>query len=377
MNDDVDQEPQTAEKAEPETASTSDPVRKWTLIVLVVTVVLIFWYLASDRLTPYTTQARVHALVVPIAAEVSGSVADVPVAGNQRVSKGDELFSLDADNYELAVANAQAALQTARQGTGASSANVDAARAAVGSATAALARAESDVSRLRRIKQEDPGAISDRRLESSEAGFAIAQEQLAAARANLDRAQQDLGSTGDDNARVRQAIAGLEQAQLNLERTTIRAPGDGVVTDVRVDRGNFAAAGRPQMIFIATRDAWVQADLTENNLGHVDVGDVAELTFDVFPGRVFSGRIRSAGFGVSVDSAPLGSLPTIRNDREWLRDAQRFPVEIVFDMPDQNDRRRLRVGAQVSVIVYGSDSWLLNALGKLRVRIASLLSYAY
>ncbi len=145
---------------------------------------------------------------------------------------------------------------------------------------------------------------------------------------------------------------------------------------MRVDEGNFAGAGAPQMTFVSTEDVWIQADLTENNLGNVDAGDRAGVIFDVYPGRVFEGSVRDLSFGVSVDSAPLGSLPSVDNDRQWLRDAQRFPVVVDFDMPAE-DMRRLRVGAQAAVIVYTSDSVILRLLGGLYLRIASLFSYAY
>jgi len=145
---------------------------------------------------------------------------------------------------------------------------------------------------------------------------------------------------------------------------------------VRLDRGSFAAAGAPQMTFIATEDVWVRADFTENNLGHVERGDEVRLAFDVFPGRVFKGTVRSTGFGVAVDSAPLGSLPTIDNNRQWLRDAQRFPVIIDFRLPP-DDLGKLKVGAQASAIIYATDSWFFNALGSLYIRVGSILSYAY
>ena len=130
------------------------------------------------------------------------------------------------------------------------------------------------------------------------------------------------------------------------------------------------------MTFIGSQDVWVQADFTENNLGHVDRGDPVRIAFDVFPGRVFKGTVRATGFGVAVDSAPLGSLPTINNNRQWLRDAQRFPVIVDFEM-SQDDMRRLKVGAQASVIVFASDSWILNTLGSLYIDAGSILSYAY
>jgi multidrug resistance efflux pump len=357
-------------------APEKDPVRTWTIRILILSLILLAAYLTADRLTPASSQARVHTLVVPVAAEVSGTVVEVVVENNQPVQAGDVLFRVDDERYRQAAASAAADLQSARQATGALAAGVDAAAASVGSAQAGQVQAEQDAVRLRRIKSQDPGALSDRRLEQAEAALTVAQQQLAAARANLEQARQNLGNTGDDNSKVQQALAGLERATLDLERTTVVAPTNGIVTDVRVNRGNFAAAGSPLMTFISTDDIWVQADFTENNLGNVERGDAVRLAFDVFPGRVFEGTVRATGFGVAVDTAPLGGLPTIDNNRQWLRDAQRFPVIIDFDMSTE-EMSKLKVGAQVTALVYASDSWFFNTLGALYIRIGSILSYAY
>jgi multidrug resistance efflux pump len=352
-------------------------VRRWTLIVLVLTLLLLAWYLRSDRVTPYTSQARVHALVVPIAPEVSGIVTTVAVASNQLVEEGQVLFELQTDSYDLALQNAEGALETARQATGASESTVEAARAGVTAAEAALTRSRQDAERMQAIREEDPGAISERRVESAEAGLAVAQSQLEAAKADLEKAIRSLGDVGDDNSQVQQALAGLNQAQLNLERTRVVAPSDGVVTDVRVDKGNFAGAGMAQMTFISTSEVWVEADFTENNLGHLDEGDRVELVFDVLPGKVIDGTVRNIGFGVKVDSAPLGSLPTIRNDQNWLRTAQRFPVVISFELPDRADARLLKVGSQVSVVAYTGEHWMFNPLAALYIWLVSKLTSAY
>ena len=354
-----------------------DPVRRWTLIILGLCIVLMGYYLVADRITPYTTQARVHAVVVPIAAEVSGTVTDVAVTSNQSVAAGDLLFQVDRARYELAVGTAQVNLQQARQATGVSTANVEAARAQVKTASATLVRAQQDAARLRRIKQEDPGAISDRRLEAAEATLKISQAQVEAAEAALEKALQDLGAEGEDNSRILQAQVALDAANLDLSNTEVRAPADGIVTDVRVDRGNFASAGAAQMTFLATRDVWVQADFTENNLGNIKPGDPVGIVFDALPGKVIKGTVRTTGFGVQVDSAPLGSLPTIDNDREWLRDAQRFSVIIDFELPDRDDRMGIRVGAQASVLVYTGGGFLFNTLGRIRMRLESIFTYAY
>jgi len=354
-----------------------DPVRKWTLIILALCGVLMIYYLVAARITPYTAQARVNALVVPIAAEVSGSVTEVAVRSNQAMEAGELLFQVDRERYALAVETAEANLQSARQATGASPADIDAAEAQRVSARANLLRAEQDAVRLRRIKKEDPGAISDRRVEMAEASFTAAQASLQAATANVERARQNLGETGEANYRILQARASLEQAELDLVRTSVLAPDRGVVTDVRVDRGNFAQAGAPLMTFLATHDIWVQADFTENNLGNINPGDEVDIVFDALPGTVVKGTIRTTGFGVNVDSAPLGSLPTIDNDRQWLRDAQRFSVLVDFELPSADDRQGIRVGAQASVIVYTGGGFLFNSIAWIRMRLLSVFTYIY
>lgn len=353
-----------------------DPVRKWTFIILGLCIVLTVLYLFADRKTPFSSQARVHAYVVPIAAQVSANVIRVDVENNQLVEAGQSLFQLDASSYELAVESAEAVLKNTLQAVESGVANVSAARAGVETAKALVVRSEQDAVRMRRIREEDPGAISERRMQSAEASLAASRGQLAAAESALESARSALGSTDESNAQIQQAKSALDNARLNLQRTTIYAPSDGMITDLRVDQGNFAAAGAPLMTFISIHDKWIQADLTENNLGNVDAGDRVEISFDVRPGKVYPGRVRQTGYGVQVTSNALGTLPTIENQRNWLRDAQRFPVAIEFDAGDL-DISDLRVGSQASVIVYTGDNWILNTLGKFYIRVHALFSYAY
>ena len=379
MNENTKAVAPAAETAPPQQAKPAkDPVRKWTLIVLALCVVLLFWYLRSDRVTPFTSQARVHALVVPVAPEVSGTITSVEVANNQLVEAGQVLFRIDEERYGYAVQTAQATLDQAYQGQGAAGANVDAARASLASAQANMERARLDAERMRRIREQDPGAISQRRLESAEASLRVSEGQVEAARAALTAALEQLGSPGDENATVRQALAGLESARLNLERATVRAPDDGVVTGVQLNRGNFAGAGHPQMTFIATHNIWIQADYKENNLGHLDPGDEVAIVFDVLPGRIVKGTVREIGFGVDVGDPPLGKLPTIRNDKNWLRAAQRYPVLVDFELPvNAEGRTRLKVGSQATVVVYTGAHPVFNLLARLYMRVLSILTYAY
>ena len=218
-------EPENTEQQEAPEADKQpmDPVRKWTLIILGICAFLLCCHLRSDRVTPLSTQATVHALVVPLASEVSGTITSASVSNNQRVMDGQVLFQIDTERYEYAIQTAQANLDSARQATGASTAGVDAAAASLTSARAKV-QAEQDAVRMRNIREEEPGAISIRRLELADAGLAMAEGGVSAAEANLEKAIQDLGAAGEDNSRILQAQAAMDQALLDLERATVRAP---------------------------------------------------------------------------------------------------------------------------------------------------------
>ncbi len=367
------QEPQESKAAAPE----KDPVRTWTFIILGLCIVMTILYLVADRQTPFTSQARVHAFVVPIAPQVAGNVIRVEVNNNDHVKSGQVLIRIDPTDYKLAVASAEATLKVVQQSVDAGVAGVEAAEANVEAARAIMWRSEQDAVRMRRIRDEDPGAISERRIDSAEASLAAAVAQLAAASASLESARSALGQIGENNADIQNAQTALDKARVDLERTVLLAPRDGVVSAMRIDQGNFAAAGAPLMTFIAIHEVWVRADLTENNLGNVNAGDRVEMTFDVQPGKIYTGKIRETGFGVQVDSNALGTLPTIDNQRSWLRDAQRFPVLIDFESDKALEQMGLRVGSQVSVIVYTGNNWLLNFLGGIYIRVVAVMSYAY
>ena len=118
--------------------------------------------------------------------------------------------------------------------------------------------------------------------------------------------------------------------------------------------------------------------MTENNLGHVEVGSPVAIVLDAFPGRVFEGRVRSVGYGVSVGQAPApGTLPTVENSRDWLRPAQRFPVIVEFAPGELDQLRGLRVGGQAEVMAFPIEGNPLNPLGRVFILLMSWLSYAY
>jgi multidrug resistance efflux pump len=356
------------------------PVKKGALAVVLLIVLSLLWYLCADRFTPYTTQARVEGFVIGVAPQVSGSVTKVHVVNNQEVQEGAPLFEIDRSLYQIAVNKARSDLESARRQVGAGSKVVEAARAALLAAQANARRAQQDYARLRRLHEQDPGSISVRRVEFARSSHEQALAQVTAAEADIKRAIEQMG--GDDagkNSILATALIAVEKAELDLANTMVKASSRGVITDLRTDVGQFAGAGHPVLTLIGVHDLWVNAEFTENNLGHLAVGTPVDIVFDVLPGRVFHGKVRSLGLGVGAGlNSPAGTLPSIRNDRDWLRQSQRFPIIVGLDeAQDAALSKYLRIGGQASVMAYSEGTTVLKLLGKAYVRVASWLSYLF
>ena len=362
----------------PAVSKSGKGARRGAIIVFVLIVLSLLWYFISDRLTPYTSQARVQAFVVPIAAEVAGPVLKVHVKNNDEVQRGQPLLDIDPTQYKIALQRSRSDYETTRLSVGASTASVESAKAAVQAAIANNVFAQQDATRLEQIHKEDPGAISLRRVESAQSNRIKARSQVEAAKADLIRAQETAGERGDNNAQLLSARAAIEKAELDLKRTAVVAPARGSVTDLRIDAGQYAQTGAPLMTLIAIHDLWINADMTENNLGNVKPGDTAAIVLDVMPGEVLKGRVRSVGTGIGPDKPPQpGTLPAVENSRDWLRQAQRFPVAVEFDPSERERLRGVRIGGQADVLVYTGDNPVMNWLAGIFIKLMSYFSYLY
>ena len=352
--------------------------RKVSLAVLALIVLSLLCYLAADRLTPYSSQARIQAFVVPVSVEVPGAVKQVFVKNNDDVKKGVPLFEIDASQYQIALDRAKADYASADSGVKSALAGVDSAKASLRAAQANRLKAEQDAHRQEQLYAEDSGAISVRRLEGVRADREKARAQVVAAEADVVRAVESVGGVGADNAKLASARSAIAKAELDLRRTLVAAPARGLVTDLRTDVGQFVQTGSPSLTLIAIHDLWISAEMTENNLGNVKPGDEVGILLDAMPGTVLKGRVRSIGSGVSSGKEPpAGSLPEIDNSRDWLRQAQRFPVAVEFERSELARLRGVRVGGQADVIIYTEDAFMTRLLGRLYIRLMSLLSYVY
>lgn len=185
----------------------------------------------------------------------------------------------------------------------------------------------------------------------SQNGLSEAEAKLESAIANRDQAQATLGVPGEANVRVRQAKVALQQAELQLSWTSVYAPVDGYVTNLSLQLGDQAVANQPSLALVDVNSFWIDAYFKEDQLEGMALGDEAVVTLMSYPDRPIPGRIGSIGWGISQQDGSTGQdlLPSISPTFEWIRLAQRIPVQIgQLELPDGVE---LRVGTTASVLV--------------------------
>lgn len=350
------------------------PVRMITLIVLTACLFYFIWFILAERHTPYTSQARLNALVVPIVPKVSGYLKKANVQLHSHVKYGDTMFQIDQKTFKIDVQSAEANVDKATQRMGYRGASVKSAAGRLGMAKAQLDRAQRNYNRVMQVFNENPGALSLSDRDAAETSLAAATEQVSSAEADLEKAKQNLGQFGPENADLRTAIAALEQAQMNLSYTTIYAPSDGFIESFNLDVGHYCSTGAPLATFISTKEIWIQADFKENNLENIEIGEEVDFILDIAPGRKFKGKVRSIGYAVSSSQdVNRGGLPNVEGRSGWLRDPQRFPVIVSID--DKSVKEFFKIGGQVDVVVYSDKHNWLNAIARFRLWLNGELSY--
>jgi multidrug resistance efflux pump len=359
---------------ETEKKEDSGSIKKLTQTIFIIAVVIFIWYLFADRYAPFTDQARTKTVTIPIVPKVSGYLSEINVHSQSIVKQGDLLFQIEKKPFELRVKKAKASLDNISQQVGALTATVKSAAGRLGVAKAQLDRAQRNYNRTQQVLKKNPGALSQADLDQTETTLTQAIERVASAEADLEKAKQQLGTSGEENAQLREALITLEQAEYDLEQTSLYAPADGVIESFNLYNGYYAQAGKPLVTFIPFGTAWIEADFRENSISNINTGDKVEFALDVFPGKVFEGVVKSVGYGVSYgEKNDKGSLPKISNSQSWLRDPQRFPV--IINIKNNEIKKAIRYGGQADVIIYASNSSILNFIGWFQIRINSLLSY--
>lgn len=234
--------------------------------------------------TPWTRDGTVRAYVVTVAPQVSGRIVELPVKADQFVRKGDLLMVIEPDDYQIALANAEA--------------NV--------------VRAKADL--------DNKQAEADRRLHLSTLAASDEEKQKFAAVADMA------------SATYQQALANRDKARLDLSRTRIVSPVNGYVTNLLTQIGDFATTGQRSLSLVDSDSFWVDGYFEETLLNAIHVGDRAEVSLMAYPERL-TGHVTGIGRGIAVPNAqPDGSgLATVNPVFTWVRLAQRVPVRVVLD----------------------------------------------
>ncbi|KXU30088.1 MULTISPECIES: EmrA/EmrK family multidrug efflux transporter periplasmic adaptor subunit [Sphingobium] len=346
--------------------------RKWlvrlALVILVVGAAYALWYLLVGRNHVSTDNAYVNAEVAQVTPLISAQAVEVLVTDTQAVKRGDILVKLDPTNARIAVAQAEADLAEARRRfrqtlatSGSLAAQVEARGADINQARAQLATAQADFDKaridLRRREALAPnGAVSGEELTSARKAYAAAQAALDLAKAGVATAEATRGaasgqlaandalvrgSTVDTDPAVLAAKAKLDNARLDLDRSIIRAPIDGVVTRRSVQVGQRVAQGSPIMSIVPLAQVYVDANFKERQLGRVKVGMPATVTSDLYGGDVvYHGKVIGFAGGTG---ASMALIPAQNATGNWIKVVQRLPVRIALD-PRELAEHPLRIG---------------------------------
>jgi membrane fusion protein (multidrug efflux system) len=290
---------------------------------------VVAWFVLTGGRAESTDDAYVQAARTPISANVSARVVELNVRDNQPVKKGDVLFRLDERDFKVAVAQAEAALATARL-------QVNTARATAGQQDAAVhvaqdAQAYADREYARQKTLAAGGVASQQQLDQAREAAEEAASRLQVARQQAAAARTQAGSeTGpiDAHPSVMQAQAALDRARLALTYAVIRAPQDGVVTRVeQLQLGSYVTGAQPLFWLVSGRP-YIEANFKEDQLAKMRVGQPAEIGIDAYGGRQFHGRVASFSPGAG---STFSILPPQNATGNWVKVVQRLPVRIEFD----------------------------------------------
>lgn len=350
-------------------------IRFWVLATIGVIILLLIYYVAADRVTPYTDDAYVQAYVVQIAPQVKGPVVKVYVENGSRVKQGDPLYQIDPRPYQYEVDRLRALLVQTEAEIRQIESSLDGQKEIIKEHQANVHLSQKTYDRINKLAHESFAAQQklDDATEKLRSNTALLKE-AEAVRIRLERRLDAM--IGDDHAEVKQVKANLANAELMLSETTVYAPVDGIVDNVQLRVGTYIDVGQAVMSFVDTTHWWVIANYQENALSVIRTGQRAVVSYAMYPGELYSGEVESVGWGVGQGQGiATGILPVIENPSAWIPLAQRFQVRInPEEMPAD---RPLRVGASVRTVVYTAEGGLMNGLAYVLMWIAGKLDFIY
>jgi membrane fusion protein (multidrug efflux system) len=319
----------------------------------------LYFYLTGGRFVS-TDDAYVKADIVSVANDVSGIVAKVDVHNDQHVKAGDILFRLDDEPYRIALEGAKAQL-------GATANQIDALKAQYRQQLAAVANAQTDVAYYqlgiqRQTELASRAVASQATLDQARHDYRSAQDRMVMAQRQADSVLAQLGGDANkptqDNPQYLQAKALVDKAERDLRRTVVRAPVDGIVTNVdTLQPGNYLQASQPGMSLVASDHVWVEANLKETDLTYLRPGDPAEISVDAYPGTEWKASVATIS---PATGAQFSVLPAQNSSGNWVKVVQRLAVRLKVETNDKAPP--LRAGMSVVVDIDTGHTRTLSGL---------------
>ena len=300
-----------------------------TVLMLIVPALLLIvggYYWMTSGASVSTDDAQLKQDIVSVSPQVAGPVSQVFVKNGARVKRGDILFRIDPAPFQVALEQAQAQLANARLQTTQLQTQAAGTGADITGAAADLQIKRRALSRQSALLKQ--GFTTRVNYDDAMADVRQAEKELADAHARAANAHAAL-APGGDQPQIAQAQAAVDKARLDLERTYIRAPMDGVVENAdNLQIGQMAVTGVGMLSLVHSTTAWVEANFKEKDVGKMIPGQKAKVEVDAYPGRKFDAHVQSVGAGTGSE---FSLLPAQNDNGNWVKVTQRVPVRIVFD----------------------------------------------
>ncbi|MDX9714652.1 MAG: HlyD family secretion protein [Dissulfurispiraceae bacterium] len=334
-------------------------------LLIVICITALLFYLKYSALHISTDDAFIDADIHTVASKISGTVKHVYVKDNQHIKQGDLLLSINPEDYQAKVQEAHAALAVNKAKHNAASASCESAKKrldeiilASESAKALLMQQQADLGQAERdMNRADElykiNAVSKERREQTMTAFDVAKAKVKAAEDNLAKALSSIethkaviieaeAAIKFQAAEIRKSETELNTANLNQGYTKIYASVDGIITKRSVQTGNHVQPGQALMAVVPLHNIWITANYKETQLKNVKPGQKVRIKVDMYPDRVFEGKIDSIMAGTG---AAFSLFPPENATGNYVKIVQRIPVKIVFLKSD--DENILRVGMSV------------------------------
>ncbi len=326
-----------------------------TITSIILTIALAIVVLHHLDVRPRTDDAIVTANTIQVAPEIIGRIATLNVKDDARVRKGDILFTIESEQFELHLAQARAQVQSLEAQIGLTnrrvSSEVTAVSVAKAQADAVRARLKDATDTLNRLEPLLPDRyVTPQQIDQARTLKATAESELHAA---LSATQEKRQFVGDANTLIAQlegarALVGL--AERDLRNIVVRAPFDGRIVGVTTSVGQLVNPAKALFTLIDVSQWFIVADFRETELQKIHEGERVTAYVLSAPKVHLKGRVESVGSAVAeLDNLSIAGVPPVQRDLNWIRIAQRFPVRIALEHPPED---LMRIGASAVAVVH-------------------------